>query len=264
MNRFSFSILLVPLLLLMLMPAAPDIMANSMVDSAARTWRTTSVELNGSKQVRIDITDAAGPVITFYATSSPGNSIDAFLYAFNDQVWMVWSRERSTLPGTYDIYQRRLFVNGDLDPRLQVTRITGDDDYSDHRATAAACPMGHHVAFQRETTTESGVHRVITYMNNIWNDGSTSDLWTDATPETRELIAGRSGTDVTLLLGNNNDGSPTVMVFKEWVTQYHISGLKNRQAIISIYERIMDTAGPADPNPWEKIKAHLPDNPEQD
>jgi len=259
MNRFHFSILLVPLLLLMLMPAAPDTMANTIEDQVERTWRSISVELNGSKQVRIDITDAAGPVISFYATSSPVNSLDAFLYSFDDQIWMVWSRERATLPGTFDIYQRRLYVNGDLGDRLQVTWLIGGDDYSDRRATAAACPMGHHVAFQRETTTESGTHRVITYMNNIFGDGSPDGSWTNAVPESIELPAGRSGSHVTLLIGNNDDGSPTVMVFKEWVIQYHISGLKNRQANISIWHRKVDV--PSDPNPWERVRMRLPDNP---
>lgn len=264
MNISRFSRVLFPLLLLMLFLSAPDVAANTIEDSVERTWRSNSVELDGSKQVRIDITDAAGPLISFYATSSQGDSIDSFLYCFGDQVWMVWSRERNTIPGTYDLFHRQLHASGELGQRHQVTWMVGSDEYSDHKPTAAACPLGHHIAFQRETTTESGIFRVITYVNNILGDGSSDGTWPSATPEERELATGRSGSDVVLLLGNNNDGSPTMMVFKEWVTQYHISGLKNRQAHISIYERIMDTCGPGDPNPWEKIRVNLPDNPPPD
>lgn len=257
MNIPRFTRILFPLLLLVLV--APNAAANTIEDSAERTWRSNSVEVDGSKQVRIDITDAAGPMNSFYATSSPGDSIDPFLYCFQDQVWLVWSRERTTIPGTYDIYQRRLYASGALGPLVQVTKVAGMVDYSDRKPAAAACPLGHHIAFQRETTTEFGTRCVITYMNNIWGDGSIDGTWINAVPEEIELPSGRSGTEVTLLLGNNDDGSPTVAAFKEWVAQYHISGLKSRQANISIWNRELDI--PSDPNPWERMITKLPDNP---
>lgn len=259
--------LLLPLLLLIFLLAPWQASANSIVDDLDRTWRSTSIEVGGAMQVRIDITDAGGQLPPFWATTT-GDNIEAFLFSFSDpilgeEIWMVWSRERISIPGTFDIFQRRLNEDGEpghLGVLVQVTKADGVVEYSDQKPVAAACPLGHHIGFQRETTTQSGTNRVISYLNNVINNGSSDGTWPNAILEQIELPGGHSGSDITLLLGNENDGSPTVAIFKDWVTRYHLSGLKSRKAHISIWKRVVD--GPGDPNPWEKIRAYLPDNPE--
>jgi len=262
MTRYRPSRALLPLVLLALL-VMPDAAANTIKDSEDREWKAYTLADGMTRRVRIEITSMAGPENTFWATNS--NSNDPFLYLFHhqthgDQIWLVWSRERDTNPGQYDIFHRQVFADGALGANTPVVRASTNVDYSDVKPSGALCPLGHHIAFQRETPGAGGIDRQIYYVNNLIHDENLNGDWTLTTPNQFLLTSGRTGSEVSLLIGNSETGSPLMVIFKEWVTQRYLSGLKRRTSFTSIWIRELD--GPSDPNPWERIKGgKLPDNP---
>lgn len=259
MNISLFKRLAVPLLLLPLMALwVPGAGANAIEDGDGRIWQATYARNGAHFQVRVEVSQGAEPAFTFWATSGATNSIDPFLFTDGSQVWVTWSQERLSIDGTYDIFLRQIYLDGTVDePASQVTKAN-DAAISDRTPCGAVCPLGFHVAFKRETSTPARLAKSICYLNNIPGDGSSSGLWIDAEMECIPIIEDHDGTEPTLLLGNGDNGSPTMVVFKDWITVHILGEGSKKKSSCAIWERVLSSS---DPNPWERVLVHLPLNP---
>ena len=154
--------MLPPLLLLALL-VAPAAVANTIVDSQGQEWKTYATADGPIMRVQIDIRFEGSLVDRFWGTNADTNNADPFIYLFNspvfgEQVWLVWSRERTGAPEQYDIFQRQVGQDGveNLDIYIPVEWVTGTVTYSDRRPCGGLCPLGHHIVFERETPRDGG------------------------------------------------------------------------------------------------------------
>ncbi len=260
MNITLFKRLAVPLLLLLLMALlAPAARANSLEDVFGQTWTVSSVR-NGSDtyQIRIRVTQGADPAQTIWATSTGYDNLDPFIFTNGTRVWVVWSEER-TVGGVYDICLIETTTTGVVGAPVPITKTVGNDQISYRDPYAVKCPLGFHVAFRRDTVTPERLIKSICYKTNIALDGSPIPNWDDAMLESVPILSDHDGTEPQLLLGNGDDGRPTVLLFKDWVTMHSLGGDSKKIISVAIWERVLLT--PSDPNPWEKVQFRLPDNP---
>jgi len=272
MNIPQFKRLAVPLLLMTVL-WLPGVWANTIEDSAGNEWTASAVEVGDQKQILVRVVPFDGSPFTFYATdvTDERDNLWPFLFAseIDSRVWVVWGQERvGTQPGLFEIWLNELYIDFPPDHVIheaaeQVTKVT-DSAINDRNPVAGCTPDGpdgirFHVAFRRDITDDNdNVLRKIYYKNNIPGDSSPEGLWNDGELEINPPEGNREGTEPKLLVGNNANGSPVILIFREWATYYELGAGSKTYSYITATKRVTDGS---DPTPWERLFTKLPANP---